>query len=107
MGISWSQKRADNLRSSKLSLHVSIDASKPEILASERYRAFFWGHPVLRTFEILEDNLGMVLPDEEKLEFVKTLVLWIQKKDNIDSCFILNLGFDPPLPWPQVLSRYI
>ena len=46
LGISWSQKRAENLRSSKLSLHVSIDASKPEILASERYRAFFLGHPV-------------------------------------------------------------
>ena len=32
LGISWSQKRAENLRSSKLSLHASIDASKPEIL---------------------------------------------------------------------------
>ena len=29
LGISWSQKRAENLRSSKLSLHVSIDDSKP------------------------------------------------------------------------------
>ena len=46
LGISWSQKRAENLRSSKLSLHASIDASKPEIFASERYRAFFLGHPV-------------------------------------------------------------
>ena len=46
LGISWSQKRAENLRSSKLSLHVSIDASKPQILTSERYRAFFLGHPV-------------------------------------------------------------
>ena len=46
MGISWTLKRAENLRSSKLSLHVSIDASKPQILTSERYRAFFLGHPV-------------------------------------------------------------
>ena len=46
MGISWSQKKAENLRSSKLSLHVLTDASKPEILASECYRAFFLGHPV-------------------------------------------------------------
>ena len=51
-----------------------------------------------------KDNLGMVLPDEEKLEFVKTSALWIQNKDTIGSCFILNFGFDSPLPWPQVLS---
>ena len=60
MGISWSQKRAENLRSSKLSLHVSIDASKPEILASERYRAFFLGHPVyvhLHTVQIMKYEL--------------------------------------------------
>ena len=46
MGISLSQKRAENPRSSKLSLHVSIDASEPQILNSECYRAFFLGHPV-------------------------------------------------------------
>ena len=31
----------ENLRSSKLSLHVSIDASQPQILTSEHYWAFF------------------------------------------------------------------
>jgi len=46
LGISWSRERAGNLRSSKLSLHVSVNASKPEILTSECYRAFFLGHPV-------------------------------------------------------------
>ena len=43
-----------------------------------------------------------VLPIEEKLEFVKTSVAWIQGKDILDTCFILNYGYETPLPWPQV-----
>ena len=43
-----------------------------------------------------------VLLNDEKLEFVKTSVSWIQGKDIMDTCFILNYGFEAPLPWPQV-----
>ena len=43
-----------------------------------------------------------VLTNEEKWEFVKTSVSWIYSKDKIDSCFILNFGYEAPIPWPQV-----
>ena len=43
-----------------------------------------------------------VLPEEEKLDFVKTSVTWIQGQDIMDSCFVLNYGYEAPLPWPQV-----
>ena len=53
------------------------------------------------------NNLMRVLPDTEKLDFVSKSVSWIQGKDITDSCFILNYGYEAPLPWPQVLSNYI
>ena len=43
---SWAQMKAENLRNSKMGLHVPIAASKLELLASKRNRAFFLGHPV-------------------------------------------------------------
>ena len=43
-----------------------------------------------------------VLSVGEKLEFVKTSVSWISSKDIMDTCFILNFGYEAPLPWPQV-----
>ena len=43
-----------------------------------------------------------VIPDEEKLDFVRTSVFWISNKDIMDTCFILNYGYEAPLPWPQV-----
>ena len=47
------------------------------------------------------------LTDAEKLEFVSKSASWIQGKDIIDSCFILNFGYEASLPWPQVhLSLY-
>ena len=48
-----------------------------------------------------------VLPDKEKLEFVSISVLWIQGQDIMDNCFILNFGYEAPLPWPQVLCFII
>ena len=42
------------------------------------------------------------LPEAEKLEFVKTSVAWIQGQDIMDTCFILNFGYEASLPWPQV-----
>ena len=36
------------------------------------------------------------------MEFVKTSVAWISDKDIMDSCFVLNFGYEAPLPWPQV-----
>ena len=44
------------------------------------------------------------LPDTEKLKFVSKSVSWIQGHDIMDSCFILNFGYEAPLPWPQVLK---
>ena len=47
-------------------------------------------------------TLSRVLSIEEKFEFVKTSVSWIKGKSIMDTCFILNFGFEAPLPWPQV-----
>ena len=43
---SWAQLKAENLRNPKMVLHVPIAASKLELLASKRNRAFFLRHPV-------------------------------------------------------------
>ena len=48
------------------------------------------------------NTLRRALHVEEKLEFVSKSVSWIQGKDIMDSCFILNFGFEAALPWPQV-----
>ena len=48
-----------------------------------------------------------VLLDAEKLDFVKKSVSWIEGKDILDTCFILNFGYEAPLPWPQVLCIII
>ena len=42
------------------------------------------------------------LPVEEKMEFVKKSVSWISSNNIMDSCFVLNYGYEFPLPWPQV-----
>ena len=42
-----------------------------------------------------------VLPLDEKFEFVKTSMAWIHH-NIMDSCFILNFGYEAPLSWPQV-----
>ena len=56
------------------------------------------------------NTLKRALNDAEKLEFVSKSVSWIQGKDIMDSCFILNFGYEASLPWPQVdislLSSY-
>ena len=51
-----------------------------------------------------ESTSRRVLPEDEKLEFVRTSVSWIEGRDIMDSCFVLNFGYEAPLPWPQVLS---
>ena len=48
-----------------------------------------------------------VLLDTEKLDFVRKSVSWIEGKDILDTCFILNFGYEAPLPWPQVLCFII
>ena len=47
-------------------------------------------------------NSMMILSDEEKLKFVNTSGSWIEGKDIMDTCFLLNFGYEAPLPWPQV-----
>ena len=52
----------------------------------------------------LTEKLSMrVMPELEKLDFLKTSVSWIEGKDIIDTCFVLNFGYPFPLSWPQVL----
>ena len=43
-----------------------------------------------------------VLPEAEKFEFLRTSVSWIEGKDRMDSCFVLNFGYEAPPLWPQV-----
>ena len=49
-----------------------------------------------------KNTLRRFLPIEEKMKFVKTSANWIRGKPIIDTCFILNYGYEGPLPWPQV-----
>ena len=42
------------------------------------------------------------MPAQDKMEFVKAAVSWISGMDIMDNCFILNFGYEAPLPWPQV-----
>ena len=65
-----------------------------------------------RKFLTKSQNLNIllrrwVLTNVEKLNFVETMVSWISSKDKIDSCFILNFGYEAPLPWPQVNIWYV
>ena len=62
---------------------------------------------VAKTKQHSNNTLLRVLPEAEKLEFVKTSVAWIQGQDIMDTCFILNFGYEAPLPWPQVYSHNI
>ena len=58
---------------------------------------------LLTQTQILNDTLDKkVLSIREKLEFLKTSVSWITSKDIMDTCFVLNYGYEAPLPWPQV-----
>ena len=59
---------------------------------------------IARNMFLKQNNtLGRVLTDEEKFEFVKTFASWIEERDIINNCFVLNFGYMVPLPWPQVL----
>ena len=63
------------------------------------------GRMYLKTAKILSKNNSMrVLSDTEKLEFVSKSVSWIEGRVIMDTCFVLNFGYEEPLPWPQVLS---
>ena len=57
--------------------------------------------------ESIKNILRRVLPDGDKMEFVKTAVSWIESRDIMDTCFVLNFGYEAPLPWPQVLPHNI
>ena len=46
-----------------------------------------------------------VLQDGQKIEFLSKSVAWIQGHDTMDACFVLNYGYEAPLPWPQVRMR--
>ena len=47
-------------------------------------------------------TMSVRLPDLEKLKFVRKQVSWFEGKDIMDTCFILNFGYEALLPWPQV-----
>ena len=46
------------------------------------------------------------VPAEENFSFVRKSVYWIEGRDVMDTCFVLNFGYEAPLPWPQVFSSY-
>ena len=57
----------------------------------------------LKTEKLSNNTLMMrFLPEAEKMEFVSKSVSWIQGQENMDNCFILNFGYEPPHNWPQV-----
>ena len=62
----------------------------------------FVSRKFLKTKNHPEKPSMRVLPELEKLEFLKTSVSWIEGKDIMDTCFVLNFGYPFPLPWPQV-----
>ena len=45
-----------------------------------------------------------ILTEEEKFAFVRKSVTWIEGREMMDACFVLNFGYEAPLPWPQVFS---
>ena len=56
----------------------------------------------LKTNHLTNSTMMRVLSSAEKLEFVSKSVSWIQGQDIMDTCFILNFGYEPPHNWPQV-----
>ena len=55
---------------------------------------------------LTDNKLKRALSDAEKLKFVSKSVSWIQGQDTMDSCFILNFGYEAALPWPQVRIQW-
>ena len=51
---------------------------------------------------LLTENTSLM--NEEKFEFVSKSVHWIQGQNIVGTCFVLNYGYEAPLPWPQVLK---
>ena len=55
---------------------------------------------------VLSIDLTKNLPEntfrDETFEFIRSTVAWISGKDNMDKCFVLNFGYEAPIPWPQV-----
>ena len=63
---------------------------------------FFVARKFLMTNNLSKKPSMRILPEAEKLEFLKTSVSWIESKDIMDTCFVLNFGYPFPLPLPQV-----
>ena len=55
-------------------------------------------------YQETKNNSKRILPDEDKLDFLKASLFWIERKD-IMGCLLLNFGYEAPLPWPQVFSE--
>ena len=66
---------------------------------------FFVARKFLMTKNLSKKPSVRVLLEAEKLEFLKTSVSWIESKDIMDTCFVLNYGYEFPLPWPKVLIQ--
>ena len=55
-----------------------------------------------KTKTISSDSTRTVLTEDEKFVFVKTSVSLIEGEDIMNKCFVLNFGYNAPVPWPQV-----
>jgi len=60
-----------------------------------------------KTRIISTDSTRTVLTEDEKFVFVKTSVSWIEGEDIMNKCFVLNFGYNDPVPWPQVVNANI
>ena len=38
------------------------------------------------------------------MDFISKTVDWINGQDVMDTCFVINYGYEAPLPWSQVLN---
>ena len=56
----------------------------------------------VKTKPISTDSSRIILTEDEKFDFVKTSVSWIEGEDIMNKCFVLNFGYNAPVPWPQV-----
>ena len=75
----------------------------PVPLEENKKREFLIARQFFMTKDLSKKPMMRVLPEAEKLEFLKTLVSWIEGRDIMDTCFVLNFGYEAPSPWPQVL----
>ena len=83
-----------NLKSKKIFIRSTICTSSTHPFISFEYLKGF----------LIQNTFRMVLPEEEKMEFVRAAVTWMSGMNIMDNSFVLNFGYEALFPWPQVYS---